>query len=182
MIYRRREEFEEFGEHILQETEGCGGGSIEILMYAPFGFHLVVAVGETAEFGICRDSGGAVPGDLHLRDYSDASLAGIFHDLADIILGIESPMRNAIAYSAVPGGFLAPGTYFGKSGVLVDLDSPALVLCEMPMEHVLLIHRHQVDKLHYLFFWEEKTAAVEKQSTIPELGFVVDGAAGSKEL
>ena len=140
-----------------------------------------MAVGEAAEFGVGGDGGGAVPGDFHFGNHGHAAPAGIFHDLAYVILGIEPSVGDAVANAAVPGGFLAPGSHLGKFGILVDLDAPALVFGEMPVEHILLVHRHQVDELHYLFFREEETAAVEEQPAIPEFGFVVYSAAGCEE-
>ena len=48
VVVRRREEFEQFREHILQELEGAGSRSIEVLPDAPAGFHLIAALGEAA--------------------------------------------------------------------------------------------------------------------------------------
>ena len=89
-------------------------------------------------------------------------------------------MRDAVADAAVPGRLLAPGPDFREPGILVDLDAPALVLGQVPVEHVLLVHRHQVDELHDLLLREEEAAAVEQRAPVPEGGFILDGAARNR--
>ena len=177
MVQRRREQLEELGEDILQEPEGGRRGGVQVLPDAPTGLDLVGAVREAAQFGISRDGGRAVAGDLHFGDHGHAAPAGVFHDLADVVLGVETAVRDAVADPAVPGRLLAPGPDLGEAGILVDLDAPALVLGQVPVEHVLLVHRHQVDELHDLLLREEEAAAVEQGSTVPESGFILDGAA-----
>ncbi len=182
VVVRRREEFEQFREHILQELESAGSRSIEVLPDAPAGFHLIAALGEAAQLRISGNGGGAVAGDFHLRNHGHAPPAGILHDLADVVLGVESAVRNAVAYPAVERRLLAPGTDFGEARILVDLDAPSLVLGQMPVEHILLVHCHQVDELHHLLLGEEIAPGVEQEAAVGKFRLVFNLAAGSLPL
>ena len=182
MVDGRGEEFEQLAEYIFQELESVSGGSIEVLPDAPAGLHLVVAVGEAAQLGIGGDGSRAVTRDLDLGNHSHAPAAGIFHHLADIVFGVESAVRLSVAYPAVERSLLAPGADLGEAGILVDLDTPALVFRKVPVEHVLLVHGHEVDELHHFLFGEEVTAAVEQEAAVCKLRLVHYGAAGRGPL
>ena len=175
-----REEVEELGEYVFQEGEGFGRGSIEVLPNAPAGLYLIMPLREAAELGIGGDGGCAVAGDFNLRNNIYAAPAGVFHYFTDIVFGVEAAVGLSVADAAVPGGFLAPGAHLGELGILVYLYAPALVFREVPVELVLLVHGHEVDELHQLLLGEEEASGVEQEAAVPELGLVVNGAAGDR--
>ena len=73
---------------------------------------------------------------------------GIAHDVAHLGLGIEA----AVGFVSGAGQFdveahrLAACTGFRELGVLGDLEAPALVLGQVPEQHVELVERHPVDQ------------------------------------
>ena len=142
MIIRRREQLKQFREYVFQETEGGCGGGVQVFPYSPAGFNLIMAVRKAAQFRVCGNCGSAVTGDLDLRDHCDAAPAGIFHNLTDIVLGIETAVGLSVADATVPCGFLPPGADACEAGVFVYLDTPALIFREVPVEDVLLVHGH----------------------------------------
>src|SRR5262249_24949279 len=91
----------------------------------------------------------------------------------DVVLRVEPAVTRAVAIALV-----APRADFRESWILLDLDPPALVLGEMPVQRVQLVDREQVDRMLDEFLAEEVPAFVKEQPTPCEAGFVFDRAAG----
>src|SRR5439155_15190820 len=66
--------------------------------------------------------------------------------VAAMPLAVERPLR-AIARGTADDRLLAPRADGGQLRVLLDLDAPALVLGEVPVEGVHLVEREQIDVL-----------------------------------
>ena len=81
-----------------------------------------------------------VAGHLDLRHDHDVALARVLDHVADLLLGVEPAAAAAV-------GFGAPGADAGELRVLAYLDAPALVVGQMPVQHVELVARQQVDLL-----------------------------------
>ena len=99
------------------------------------------------------------------------------HDLADFVLRVET----AVAF-AVARGLVAPGADFRELGILLDLDPPALVFGEVPVQRVQLMGGQQVDVVFDELLAEEVPAFVQQQAAPGEPRLVFDPAAGKLPL
>ena len=78
-------------------------------------------------------------------------------------LALELPRAAAVARRRrrPERAVLPPGAHLGQLRVLLDLDAPALVLGEVPVEDVELVQRHQVQVLEQELLGHEVAAHVE---------------------
>src|SRR6266536_3400947 len=90
----------------------------------------------------------------------------------------SSEMPHVVRTSNAPrvhdDRLLPPRPHPGQLGVAADLEPPALVLGEMPVEGVELECRHDVDVFHDEGDREEMPADVQVQAAIAEAGAVGD--------
>jgi len=128
------------------------------------------------------DGGLHVPGHVDLGHHGHVPGLGIGHDLADLILGIEAPMWLAVILGvparAADQGLGPPGPHLGELGVLADLDPPALVVGQVPVEPVHLVQGQEVDVLQYEFLGHEVAGHVQVHAPPTEPGLVFDLHAG----
>ena len=113
------------------------------------------------------------------------SLSCVSNDFAYIFLCVETTVRSIVRHSAsicITGCFLSPSSDFCEFRILLDFDSPALVLCEMPVEHVLLVHCHHIDEFHHFLLRIEVAAAVEVHTSPRKLRLIYDTAAWQRPL
>src|SRR5215470_2429952 len=90
-------------------------------------------------------------GHFDLRHDCNEPRTRVVDDLLDLRLRIvASDVRIGILFS----WNRALETDFGQAGIFLDFETPALVICEMPMESVELILRHQVE--YFLDFGDRK--------------------------
>ena len=99
------------------------------------------------------------------------------HYVADFVLGVEAAVADSVALTVVSCGLVPPGSDLGQAGERLDLDAPALVLGEMPVEAVLLVHRHHIEEFLYGLHGIEVAAAVELHSAPGDPGGVLYAAA-----
>ena len=71
-----------------------------IFIYAPAMPHFVGSA-RTSQFGISSQSGQHVARHVYLGDNGDVALACIFHNLARLLLRVETAVRDAIVYHCV---------------------------------------------------------------------------------
>src|ERR1039457_6775064 len=93
------------------------------------------------DFGNDRDMPGGSVGD----------------NVADLILRIKTTIFPAVSV-------VAPGADFSQFGIFFDLDPPALVLCQVPMECVELMKRHEIEKPFDIGDVAEMPADIQHQS------------------
>ena len=115
-------------------------------------------------------------GKIDFGDDGDIPFFGIFHDISDFVLRIESAVWRAVIFSRIfpDDGFFSKGTDFGKFGKFLDFDSPTLVVGEMPMKSVDVMQSQHIDEFFYKINRLEMTGNIEHHSTIPESGLVID--------
>ena len=155
----RGEQPHHFIEHVVQEREGgVVARAIDILFHTPAGADLE----RPARAGELRIGG---QGPQRMARHLDLGHDGhvppgrISHDLADIVLGVETAVAFAVAL-----GLIAPGADFRELGILLDLDPPALVFGEVPVQRVQLVGGQQVDAMFDERLAEEVPAFVQQQS------------------
>ena len=77
---------------------------------------------------------------------------------------------------------MTDGTYFSELRVLLDFDSPALVLCKMPVKPVHLVDGHHVNIFLDLVDAEIVTGAVQMHSSVGKARLVLDGNAAKRPV
>ena len=130
-----REEGYDFVEYILDELKGrLLTSAIDIIFDTPnITYDILTTVGEAGKLRVRGDSTHTVTWHLNLRDDRHKAILSIADDLTDLILRIEATVATAITFDT-------PSTDLSKAGILLDLNTPALVLCEVPVELIDLEH------------------------------------------
>src|SRR5207237_5814029 len=163
----RREELEHFVEDVFEKAKHVVRDTQHVICDAPVREYLDGLAG-VPELGICRDRGHGVPRHLYLRHDGDPALGRVTYDLADIVLRVETAVwfagelaEGRILRSRSGHRVLAECADGGQLRVLLDLDAPALVLGQMPVEDVELVQREEIDVLEDEFLRHEVAAHVE---------------------
>ena len=145
--------------------------------------------------GVRGDRRAHVAGNVDFGHDGDMPLGSIGDNLAQIGLAVvERTVLLAVAFDsiaelaemlelrAVLGRFLAPGTVLDELGHSGDVDAPALVFGEMPVQNVQLVVGHEIDHFLDRLLAEEVAAFVQKRSAPAVVGRVDDFDAGIGEL
>jgi len=140
------------------------------------------------ELGIGRERGFGVAGHLDLRHDRDEAGGGVGDDLADVVLGVKAAVgrrfTGLLGLAGVPVLVFAvdaPSPDFGEARVFLDLDPPALVVGQVPMEGIELVHGEDVDPALDELLRKEVTRTVEHAAAPGEPGPVFDRGAGDTE-
>ena len=105
--------------------------------------------------------------ELDLGNDGDEAIRGILDDLLDLLLSIVATILLTVALDTL-------GADAGQARVLLDLDAPALILREVPVQTVDLEHAQEVDVLLHILDGEEVTADVDQCTAVLEAGLVLD--------
>ncbi len=106
-----------------------------------------------------------MPRHLNLRDDFHISFLREADDPADLLLRIESRPPSLFAG-------LCPD--LREARVFLNLDAPALVIREVPVEFIDLVVRCRIDERHDVRFRQEMAAAVEHEPAVFKAGPVLD--------
>ena len=98
----------------------------------------------------------------------DEALLGIFHQVLQFFLSIVTAVTSVLGIS--------PSTDFGELRILLNFDTPSLVLSEVKVNVVDLVHGKNVDVLLQLFDAEEVAANVDQRTAIFKARSVFNGA------
>ena len=149
--------------------------AIHVLKHAPLGGHLERPAG-AGKLGIGSERGEAVPGHFNLRHHRDLSHGGIGDDLTHFILGVKPTVRNAVPrpFFRTEDGLGTPGPDFGQARIFFDLDSPALIFGEMPVEDIVFEPRQLVNKPLEERHRHEVPAAIEMHAAPGKARPIVD--------
>ena len=158
-----REEGYNFIKHILDELEGrLLTSAIDIIFDTPDITHdILTTIGEAGKLRVRGDSTHTVTWHLDLRDDRHKAILSIADDLTDLILRIEATIAAAISFDT-------PSTDLGKAGILLDLDTPALVIGKVPVKLIDLEHRDDINVLLHLIYREEVAAYIDHHTAILE--------------
>ena len=124
---------------------------------------------------------------LDLGDDRDLTLGGIGHDVADLVLRVVAAVGRAVVFARVgvevsDVGFGALRTDARQLGIFLDLDAPALILGQMPVEGIDLMGADDVDIGLHLVGGEEVAAAVEVGAAVGEARSVLDAQGRNAHL
>ena len=144
----RGEEREHLGQHVLQELERPLARAEDVVGDAPDGEDLEWSRG-AGELGVGGDGRERVARHLDLGDHGHVARRRVGDDLAHLVLRVEAAVRRPVADVGRKvlrdHRLLAAAADLSEARILLDLDPPALVLGEMPVERVELVERHEVD-------------------------------------
>ena len=151
----------------------------------------------TGESIVVIDGAEAMTGNIDFGHDIYPTLTSIGNNLADIILCVEAAilplridnfrgqlqvrivLRHGIAHAH---GILvvryAPSTTLSEQRIFLDFNTPALVVCQMPMEFVDLVECQNIEQLHHFFLGEEMARTVEFHASPCETRGVEDFAGG----
>src|SRR5690606_33735239 len=104
-------------------------------------------------------------------------------DLPDVVPGVEPAVRAPVEPGAAPRADLAlppPRAHLGQPRVALDLQPPPLVVGQVEVEHVELVHGHQVDEAQHPVLGHEVPGDVEHAPPPAEPRPVGDVHAGQR--
>ena len=174
------EQLDHFRQHVLQELEGAFLDVEQGGVDAPFVEHVDLLAGH-AEFRIRGHRGLRMPGGVDLRDDGDVAFRCIAHHVADLVLGVVAAIRTRFpvaAHAAIARGNAAAAD-LGQLRISLDLDAPALVVGQVPVEGVELVQRHRVEQLLDFIHGLEMARRIQHQSAPGEARRVVDMHGGN---
>ena len=94
------------------------------------------------------DGGGGVAGYIDLRHHLDVAGSGVGNDVGDLFLGVVAAVRARLSAGRIDAGIAAgdaAAADLGQARVFPDLDAPALVVGQVPVEDVELVQGHRVE-------------------------------------
>lgn len=117
-----------------------------------------------------------MPRHLDFRDNRYAALRSIFDDFFSFFLCVITSIRNAVkAYVSVERSYQGLFTHrpcLSKVRILLYLQSPALIVRQMPMECVYFMKGEYVDIVLDFLDIEEMSAHIQVSSTVGECRIV----------
>ncbi len=136
------EERHHLGEDVLQERQGRVVVAIDVGKYPPVALHLSRRRAARRELWVGQHGGQGMPRHLDLRHDGHAARLGVGHQRPRLGLGVEAAISGA-----GPGARRdAPGADLGQLRIFADLQTPGLVVREVPLQDVELVQRHPVDQ------------------------------------
>ena len=176
----RREQLEDLFEHVLQKREHLVLHREHAVEDAPPGRDLE-RLAAVAELRVCGNGRTRVSGHLDLGHDRDEAVSGVAHDLAHVVLRVEAAVglagvapRGRIARRRSELAVRSPGADVSQLRVALDLDAPALIVGEVPVEDVELVQRQQIQVLADGFLGHEMACDVEVAAAPGEARPVLD--------
>ena len=118
--------------------------------------------------------GAAVSGQVYLRDDLDMALGSVFHDLAYLLLSIISAV--AVMTLTVGGRthliIAPPCALLCQLRILADLNPPAVVIGQMPVETVELMVGHPVYETEHMVHIVECSGHIQHRTAIAVPGSI----------
>ena len=158
-----REEFAYLCKYILEELHCLLlTYAKNVVSYAPFAPY-VVWTACTSKFRISGKRCEHMARKVDFRNHSDTFAGCIVKDIPDLILceittfTIWSSVVDFAVEKMAHEGLLSDSSNLCESWVLLDLKSPTLVVCKVPVEGVELVYLHDVKVSLYLIHVEEVT-------------------------
>ena len=179
------EHFGHVAEHGLEEVDHLVVAYVEHVVRDTGGdAHLVLLFGQAREFGIGGQSGYHVTGHIDFGHDLDVASGGVGHDLtqigqrvvhaATVFRVVEEPGVDTVVHKRTG----ATATHRSEFGIFGDLDAPALVVRQVPVQAVHLVEGEHVDDALHLCLVEEVARHVEHVAAVAEQGLVVDVKSG----
>jgi hypothetical protein len=113
---------------------------------------------------------------VNLWDYVDVTLSSILHHIAALILSVVATVWNTIVDTRIRTDYslLADATSESQLRHRLHLETPTLILGQMPVELVASVQSHHIDKLLDHLYREEVARTIEQHTTIYETWLILD--------
>ena len=180
----RGEQGEDFLQDILAELDGFraahaqGGAAFAAAAFLT-GHQRRPAIGRR-EFGIRCAGRRHVSGHVDLGNDPDVAGGGIGDNLTDLVLRVETAITAVLAVFGIllRAGDRMPGANFGEFRILLDLDAPAVVVGEMPVEDIELQKGHFVQTGLDLIPVEKMPGNIKHEAAPGDPGRILDADTG----
>src|SRR6266508_5207740 len=90
-----------------------------------------------------------MPRHFYLGNDRHVAISRVGHDVADLILRVEAAIALAVVCGHGPRpsdhGLASKCTHLGEKWILLDFDSPSLIVGEVPVKRVELVRSEKVD-------------------------------------
>ena len=141
--------------------------------------HLIGTAG-TAQLGIAGQRCQHVSRHVDLGNHGDVALLGIGHDVARLLLCVVAAVRRLVVQVGIGAhhGARSLRADGGELGIAFDLDAPALIVGQVPVKHVHVVQRQQVDEFLDEVHPPEVSRAVQVHAAIAESWCVGDHGSG----
>ena len=136
-----------FGQYVLKEDKGALFIVEQVVVHAPVMRHH--GRRHRAKFGIGRDSRLRVAGHVYLGHDGDVAIGRVAHDIAHLVLRVETTVADRLSCFRVDAGRTrrnAPSADLGQAWIFPDLQSPALVVGQVPLQDIELVQGHCIDE------------------------------------
>ena len=178
-----RKDLGDMAEHAFQEVDGLVFSDVQnVGADTARNAHAVGFRRVATQFGIGRHDRNHVAGHVDFRDDFDVAFLRVGHDFAQVVERVET--AATIFRVVVERGFVGCVVALHRAGadrsdgrqfrIFGNLDSPALVVGQVPVESVEFIDGSHVDEFFHLFLVEEMTAHVEHKTSVGHQRFVGD--------
>ncbi len=173
------EDVHDLGEDVAAELDRFGFGVEDSVTHSPP--HHNFSWFAVTEFGICGDGSDHMARHIYFGDNGDVAFCGVRDDFAEIVLGVEATVRDVVVLGSVsPDDSLwSDGADLGEARVLLNFDSPALIIGEVEVERVDFEESKRIDEFEDFRFGGEVTGDIEHDSAPFEAGLVCNGKAGN---
>ena len=179
------EHFGHVAEHGLEEIDHFVVAHVEhVVRDAGGDAHLVGLFRQAREFGVGGQRGYHVAGHVDFGHDLNVARGGVGHNLAQIgqrvvhaaavFRVVEEPRVDAVVHKRTG----AATAHRGELGIFGDLDAPALVVGQVPVQAVHLVEGEHVDDALHFVLVEEVAGYVEHVAAMAQQGFVVDVETG----
>ena len=148
---RRGEKRHHFSEHIFQKYKGLFFGAEDIFKNPPLSSGLK-RPRCTGQLRVGCNSCLCMPRHFDFGYYRHVALSSITYNFAHFLLGVKPTVALAVialrfVVVVADERLSAPGGYFCKLGILLNLNTPTLVIGKVPVKVILLVHRQHIDVL-----------------------------------
>ena len=128
------------------------------------------------DLGIVRCQRLGVSRKIDFGNDLDVALRSIGDDFPDVVLGIETAIAFFPGIIGRHQHFVtaAPGTFLRQFGILLDLDPPAVVIDQMPVELVDLMVSQPIEMAEDIGLVKEVARDIEHAAAPFEAGLVLD--------
>ena len=137
------------------------------------------------EIGVSGDRGGKMRRHIDFRHDHDKPLRSVGDDFLDLLLCIEAGRvglaLEPFAFPAVNLCIFALGANLRQQRVFFDFNAPALIVRQVPVEHVELMHRHEIEITLDVVHAPEVAALIEHHAAPAKAGLVFDVDTGDGE-
>lgn len=172
------EEGKHLVQHVLHEVDG---GIVNVIHVVVVPKKLGVAPGRRdlfaiAQLGVSNDRRVRVPRQLDLGNHRDESIRSIFDHLANLILGVVAA-RLGISWLHVRWLHMVVIQFRSQLcefGIPLDLNSPTVVIHQVPVEHVELVECHGVQELQHKALGHKVTRDIHVHAAPRESWRVLD--------